>query len=234
MDSEKKTILIVDDNRFFIQQLAGCLDRQKFDILTADSGKEALELLHTNTIDLILLDHIMEDMTGPDICETLKANPVTAHIPIVIVSSGEREDAREQIARAGCDGIIFKPIRRNQVLALVEEYLGVAFRMWPRARVAIECETMSEGLIKDGMIHSLSGGGAFIGGGLLLLRGDTGQLRFNLPDSGREITVREAMVVWLGQLGSSEIHGTGFQFLTINPDDQEAIDQYVAGKNSSP
>lgn len=225
---EKKTVLIVDDNKFFIQQLIACLDRQKFNILTADSGKEALELVRANTIDLILLDHIMEDMTGPEVCKTLKANPVTTHIPIIIVSSGEREDAKEQITRAGCDGIIFKPIRRKQVLALVEEYLGVAFRMWPRGHVSIECETMSEELLKDGTIHSLSGGGAFIGGGLQLLRGDTSQLRFALPDSDREITVREAMVVWLGQLGSSEQHGAGYQFLNINPEDQEAIDQYVA------
>ena len=103
--------------------------------------------------------------------------------------------------------------------------------MWPRAHVSIECETMSEGLLKDGAIHSLSGGGAFIGGGLLLLRGDTGQIRFTLPESGKEITVREAMVVWIGQLGSSELHGAGFQFLNINPEHQEAIDQYVAGLN---
>jgi CheY-like chemotaxis protein len=233
MDSSKKNILIVDDNKFFLQQQIACLDKERFEIQTAASGKEALAKIRSTPPDLILLDQIMEDMMGPDICRTLKADPATEHIPIIIISSGERENARLETSKAGCDGIIFKPIRRNQLLGLVEEYLGVAFRKWDRALVNIPCQTICDGLLKEGTIHSLSGGGAFIEESILLLRGDTCQIRFSLPGQGREVIVREAMVVWLGQhdIGESgQKHGVGFKFLTISPEDQEAIDNYVAAK----
>lgn len=233
MDSKKKNILIVDDNEFFIKQQIACLDKERFEIQTATSGKEALAKIRSTPPDLVLLDQIMEDMTGPDICRILKADPATEHIPIIIVSSGERETSRLETTKAGCDGIIFKPIRRNQLLGLVEEYLGVAFRKWDRALVTIPCQTIHEGLIKEGTIHSLSGGGAFIENSLLLMRGDACQIKFSLPGQGKDVTIREAMVVWLGQheTGESEQkHGTGFKFLTIGQDDQDVIDQYVAAK----
>jgi CheY-like chemotaxis protein len=231
MSSEKRNILIVDDNEFFISQQIACLDKERFEIQTATSGKEALAKIRSTFPDLVLMDQIMDDMMGPDICRILKADPATEHIPIIIVSSGERENSRLETTKAGCDGIIFKPIRRNQLLGLVEEYLGVAFRKWDRAMVTIPCQTICEGLIKEGTIHSLSGGGAFIEDGLLLLRGDACQIKFSLPGQGKEVTVREAMVVWLGQHETGESgqkHGAGFKFLNISPEGQDAIDNYVA------
>jgi CheY-like chemotaxis protein len=231
MDSAKKNILIVDDNEFFIKQQIACLDKERFEIQTATSGKEALAKIRSTPPDLVLLDQIMEDMMGPDICRILKADPATKHIPIIIVSSGDRETSRLETTKAGCDGIIFKPIRRNQLLGLVEEYLGVAFRKWDRALVTVPCQTIYEELVKEGTIHSLSGGGAFIEDGLLLFRGDTCQIKLSLPGHGKEITIREAMVVWLGQHETGESGqktGAGFKFLTISQDDQDAIDNYVA------
>ncbi len=227
----RKSILIVDDNEFFLQQQIGYLDGERFHLQTAASGREALERIRSTSPDLILLDQIMEDMTGPDICRILKADPATAPIPIIIVSSGERELSRRETTRAGCDGIIFKPIRREQLLGLVEEYLGVGFRKWARVSVTLECEADYEGIVKEGTILSLSAGGAFLEGGPSLLRGDTCRLRFPLPGDPREVSVREAIVVWLGHLNGDGPQGAGLKFLTLAPDDRERIDRFVAGQN---
>jgi CheY-like chemotaxis protein len=230
MGVEKKTVLIVDDNQFFVSQQIACLGRERFDIHTASSGREGLDKVHLVNPDIILLDHIMEDMTGPEVCRVLKADPFTAHIPIIIISSAEREPARLQTASAGCDGILFKPIRRNQLIGLVEEFLGISNRNWVRASASLPCTTKCNGTRDMGTIHSLSGGGAFVESGFPLLTGDTCQLQFSLPDAvsaNGKIDVREAMVVWVGKLKKTDHLGAGFKFLTISQDDQESIDRYA-------
>ncbi|MDF1536772.1 MAG: response regulator [bacterium] len=231
MADEKNVVLIVDDNEFFLSQQISCLGRERFDIHTASSGKQAIDKARSVNPDLILLDQIMEDMMGLDVCRILKADPATAHIPVIIVSSGEREASRLQLAAAGFDGIIFKPIRRNQALALVEAFLGIAVRSWARTSVSLPCTAIWEGTGKEGTIHSLGGGGAFISGNITPVKGDMCQIRFSLPDSGageREVEVRDALVVWLGELDDTSHQGIGIKFLTIKQDDQEAIDRYVA------
>ena len=226
-NSGKNKILIVDDNEFFLKQQMACLDREKFQVQTAASGREALDKIRATPPDLVLLDQIMEDMSGWRICRIMKADTATAQIPVIIVSSGEKEASRKEAAESGCDGIIFKPIRRDQLLGLVDEYFGVSFRRWPRASVSIKCETNCEGTVKEGTIISLGGGGVFLSGGPFFLRGDTCQLRFSLPGFTREVYVREALVVWSGQINGTGPEGAGLKFLTIPRDDQNSIDKYV-------
>jgi len=225
--SGKNRILIVDDNEFFLKQQMACLDRERFQIHTAVSGRDALEKIRLAPPDLVLLDQIMEDMSGWSICRIIKADTTTACIPVIIVSSGEKEASRSEAAESGCDGIIFKPIRREQLLGLVDEYFGVSFRRWARAPVTIKCETNYDGSIKEATILSLGGGGIFLSGGPFFLRGDTCRLRFLLPGHEREVYVREAMVVWLGKLDGTGPEGAGLKFLTIANDDQNSIDRYV-------
>ena len=155
---KKKLILIVDDNDFFIQQQISYLGQDRYDFQTAISGNEALEKMRSSIPDLILLDQYMEDMTGPDVCRAVRADSRIAAIPIIIMSSGERDISKLLGSQAGCDGIIFKPIRRDMLVAMVEEFLGINVRDWKRATTDIPCRIEHEGGKKNGTIHSLSGG----------------------------------------------------------------------------
>jgi len=227
MGFKRKTILIADDNEFFLQQQTSYLDGGKFHIHTASSGQEALDKIHSNAPDLILLDHIMQDMTGLEVCRILKADTATAHIPVIIVSSGEKKSTREEITEAGSDAIIYKPLRRDQLLGLVEEYLGATFRRWGRIPVSLTCEVNCDGTVREGTILSLGAGGLFLSGGLSFVPGDTCALLFSLPGDDAKITVREAIVVWQGALNQDEAKGAGLKFLTIASDQQERIEKYV-------
>ena len=224
---KKKHILIVDDNEFFIQQQIGYLGKNRYEFQTAETGKEALEKVRSENLDLILLDQYMEDMTGPDVCRAVKADSSTAHIPIVIVSSGEREISRLLGAQAGCDGIIFKPIHRDLLVVMVEELLGLNDRKWKRASISIPCEIECEGRKTTGTIHSLSGGGALVEVDIALMRGDTCGITFDLPLTDKNIKVGTAAVVWKDNINGGETEGVGLQFLAIYPDNQEAVDEYV-------
>lgn len=225
---DRKHILVVDDNEFFLEQEVSCLNRDRFDISMASSGMEALEKVRSLNPDMILMDMVMPDMFGTEVCKMLKDDPATASIPIIIVSSGSREDSRIKTEEAGCDGIIFKPIRKDQLIAMVEELLEIRGRNWERGEVFLPCTVTAllDGEHGEGAIHTLGGGGAFIQCSFRLVPGDMCGLQFTLPNSDRNIMVWSAVVVWTGKLTEDGPEGAGLRFLTIDTDDQAEIDNY--------
>ena len=224
---EKKQILIVDDNEFFLRQQVSYLKADHLDIQTARCGQEALDCARAHKPDLILLDKFMPDILGPEVCRILKEDPATTAIPIVIVSSGEKESSKMATTLAGGDGVIFKPINRELLVTMVEQFLKVPVRHWRRADVALPCTLIAEGVQSEGIIHSLSGGGAFIESVFPLVPGDIITLQFTYPGS-KEKMILGAAVIWTGVLVDSGPDGAGVRYLAIDPQEQVDIDNYVA------
>ncbi len=223
----KKRILIADDTELFILTQVSFLDPQHFDIFTARSGSETLEKACTMKPDLIMLDMYMQDMNGDDVCRILKREPDTSSITIIITSPGGEEPSTTRMVLAGGDGIVFKPFRRDQYIALIERFLGVSVRYWSRAKIALPCRVIWDNTIRDGMIHSLSGGGAFVEWPFNLLPGNLCGLEFILPGQDKTIFVRNADVVWTGKLDETGPKGFGVNFLTIDSGDRTNIDSIV-------
>ncbi|UCG38209.1 MAG: response regulator [bacterium] len=230
----RKRILIVDDNEFFLRQQTTYLQRSSFDISSAVTGKEALRKARKLLPDLILLDQILPDKSGQDVCRELKKDPVTASMPIIIVSSGDRETSRARTAEAGCDGLIFKPIRRDLLVTMVEELLGVATRRWSRAAVSLPCTVRNGEEQVTSTLYSLSGGGVFVALEGSPMPGDILGLVFRLPGDGEVLSVRSAAVVWRGRYMEMGPEGVGLRFLTIDAADQERIDTYVLSLSDRP
>jgi CheY-like chemotaxis protein len=224
---EKKQILIVDDNEFFLRQQVSYLKADHLDIQTARCGQEALDSARACTPDLILLDKFMPDILGPEVCRILKNDPATNAIPIVIVSSGEKEASKMATVLAGGDGVIFKPINRELLITMVEQFLKVPVRYWRRADVALPCTLIAEDVQSEGTIHSLSGGGAFIESVFPLVPGDIITLQFTYPESKGKM-ILGAAVIWTGVLVDSGPDGAGVRYLAIDPQEQVDIDNYVA------
>lgn len=227
--TRRKRILLVDDVELFLQLQISYLGNRRFEMHTAKSGSEALQMVKDVKPDLILLDMFMPDMTGDVVCRNLKSDPETSSIPVVIISSGGRGDSRRRVEAAGCDGLIYKPVRKDLLISVVEKCLDVTVRRQPRARVALPATVILEE--KEGFsstIRSLSADGAFVemDQGVSIV-GDIMMLRFTLPNSGKEVEVRSAAVVWLGNLGQSGHMGAGIQFLSIFPENTEHISQFV-------
>jgi len=227
-ETELKTILLVDDVELFLQIQISYLGNKRFDIHTASSGSEALGMAQELKPDLILLDLFMPDMTGDIVCRILKANSETSSIPVVIVSSGGREDSRKRAQAAGCDGLIYKPVRKDLFLSVVEKCLDISIRSQPRARVALSATITLEGKELSTVIHSLSAEGAFVevdpGAAIV---GDLLELKFTLPDIGKEVEVRSAAIVWRGSLGKNDPQGAGVRFLSIYPEATDHIRRHV-------
>ncbi|MCZ6886757.1 MAG: PleD family two-component system response regulator [Rickettsia endosymbiont of Ixodes persulcatus] len=104
------TILVVDDIETNIKLLTAKLLKEYYTVLTANSGKEALAILKKEKIDIILLDVMMPEMDGFEVCKTIKTDPETTHIPVVMVTALSDIDDRVKGLEAGADEFLTKPI----------------------------------------------------------------------------------------------------------------------------
>ncbi|MCX4083429.1 PleD family two-component system response regulator [Rickettsia hoogstraalii] len=104
------TILVVDDIETNIKLLTAKLLKEYYTVLTANSGKEALAILKKGKIDIILLDVMMPEMDGFEVCKTIKTDPETTHIPVVMVTALSDIDDRVKGLEAGADEFLTKPI----------------------------------------------------------------------------------------------------------------------------
>lgn len=115
-------LLIVDDEPVNIQVLSAVL-KSGHRIRFAVSGEQALAAVEEQHPDMILLDIMMPDMSGIELCRMLKSREETRHIPILFVTSNHDREVEQDGLAAGALDFIYKPIRPHLVRARVNNYL---------------------------------------------------------------------------------------------------------------
>src|SRR5258705_162921 len=112
-------ILVVDDIPANVKLLEARLTAEYFDVTTAMSGAEALEICDRAQCDIVLLDVMMPELDGFEVCARLKANPATHHIPVVMVTALDQPSDRVRGLDAGADDFLTKPVSDIALLARV-------------------------------------------------------------------------------------------------------------------
>jgi diguanylate cyclase (GGDEF)-like protein len=135
MTSRAPTVLIVDDEPQNRRLLEALLLPEGYDTLTAANGEAALGLVAEHAPDLILLDIMMPGMDGYEVAAALKADPVTAGIPIIMVSAQGDRSARLRGLEAGAEDFLTKPVDRGE--------------LWLRARNLLRLKELSDSLHKQ-------------------------------------------------------------------------------------
>lgn len=123
---EKQCILIVDDESMNIAIL-GDLLKSKYSILVAKSGAQTLKVARTHPPDLILLDVMMPDMDGFEVCRKLKAEDALGKIPVLFISALDNSLEKVKGFQAGAFDYITKPFQPEEVLARVETHLKLYY-----------------------------------------------------------------------------------------------------------
>ncbi|MCK9918657.1 PleD family two-component system response regulator [Microbacteriaceae bacterium K1510] len=103
-------ILVVDDIPANVKLLEARLSAEYFDVATAYNGAEALAMCERAECDIVLLDVMMPDMDGFEVCRRLKSNPATHHIPVVMVTALDQPSDRVRGLEAGADDFLTKPV----------------------------------------------------------------------------------------------------------------------------
>jgi two-component system cell cycle response regulator len=116
-------ILVVDDAPANVRLLEARLLAEYFDVLTAAGGVAALQICETASVDLVLLDVMMPGMDGFEVCRRLRANPATAHIPVVMVTALDQPEDRVRGLEAGADDFLTKPVNDLALVTRVKSLL---------------------------------------------------------------------------------------------------------------
>lgn len=116
------SILVVDDDSLNLRLVEAFLSEHHI-VRGAYSGEEALAVLESESIDLVILDVMMPGMSGYEVCRRIKANESTKFIPVIIITALSSKDDRLRGIEAGADEFLVKPIDRVEVLIRVRTLL---------------------------------------------------------------------------------------------------------------
>ncbi|WP_274424183.1 PleD family two-component system response regulator [Chelativorans sp. YIM 93263] len=112
-------ILVVDDVPANLKLLEARLLAEYYEVVTARSGPDAIEICESSKVDAILLDIMMPGMDGFEVCSRLKADPATMHIPVVMITALDQASDRVRGLEAGADDFLTKPVNDLQLLTRV-------------------------------------------------------------------------------------------------------------------
>lgn len=113
-------ILIVDDIPTNVRLLEARLTAEYFDVVTASSGQEALDICENSDVDMVLLDVMMPVMDGFEVCRRLKANTRTHHVPVLMITALDQPSDRVKGLEVGADDFLTKPVDDMQLMARVK------------------------------------------------------------------------------------------------------------------
>src|SRR5215510_4181670 len=118
-------ILVVDDTPRNVKLLADLLTVKGYSAVTAVSGREALALIESDPPDLVLLDVVMPEMSGYEVCRKIREIPETRTLPVVMVTALDPTEERIKGIEAGADDFLTKPINQPELLARVKSLLRI-------------------------------------------------------------------------------------------------------------
>ncbi|MCU0548963.1 MAG: response regulator [Leptolyngbya sp. Prado105] len=119
------TVLVVDDTRTDSELIGGTLRQNGFEIISANSSEEAKNKLGDFRPDAIVLDIVLPGESGFELCRSLKANPVTSDIPIVLCSTKDGEIDRFWGMKQGASSYLTKPINPEELIRTVRLLISI-------------------------------------------------------------------------------------------------------------
>ena len=118
-------VLCVDDDPVILKLYEAILTRKGIEIIIAENGCEALKIIEKQNIDLVLVDVMMPGMNGFEVCTRLKEDPVTQHIPVVMVTAVADSDARVTGLEAGANDFLAKPVDYTELYVRINNLLKI-------------------------------------------------------------------------------------------------------------
>ena len=124
-EKTKPKILIVDDMKENVELMEAYLAVEPYEVVSASGGKEALQKVETENPDIILLDVMMPELNGYEVCKILKENPETQFIPVLMLTALSELEDRIRGIDVGADDFLTKPINRLELKTRVKSLLRV-------------------------------------------------------------------------------------------------------------
>lgn len=117
---QNKTVLVVDDEPNILEPVGAYLEKQGYKVLTAERGQDALALVKRGGIDIVLLDLMLPDISGEEICRKIRQ---TSRLPIIMLTAKVAESSQIEGLQSGADDYITKPFSLKVLAARIEAVL---------------------------------------------------------------------------------------------------------------
>lgn len=117
-------ILVCDDEPYILESVAYIIEKEGYEVLTAEDGEEGLNTARTEKPSLIFLDVMMPKMTGYEVCEALKSDPETKNIHIIMLTARGQETDEQKAEEVGANEYMTKPFSPRTLKKRIREILG--------------------------------------------------------------------------------------------------------------
>jgi len=167
----------------------------------------------------------MPEMSGAEVCEQIRCDPRTSHIPVLIVSMSDDGDLSRRCQRAGCDGFLRRSEGRDRLLDEVARILGVPRRQDVRVPCEFTAGVVQGGTAFSGYVENISGTGLFLTTGRAFTPGMALRLSFDLP--GGESPIRALAEVVRAEEITATSWGIGLKFLEMDEASRRSIEKFL-------
>ena len=120
----KKKILIVEDEESLLKLESILLTSKGYEVRGVANGRAALEAIAEATPDLVLLDIMLPEIDGFEVCQQIKQNPATTHIPVIMLTAKKSREDMARGERVGADWYITKPFKSAMVIETIQRFLN--------------------------------------------------------------------------------------------------------------
>lgn len=216
-DYSQYKVLIVDDIPVNVLLIKSMIQGMKFNILSANSGQEALEKAAAERPDVILMDVMMPGMNGYDCTRALRANPATEHIPVIIVSALTSDSDMKEGLAAGANDFLTKPIIKERIINCIINQISLAKQSKPKTAEPI---SFNDKPMRDGLTSLLT---YFAGSKQTELITATIQLAAGVPMSIIDDSMVDTLNSLTGTTDSDRIDRTLSAWATQHINDKETV-----------
>jgi CheY-like chemotaxis protein len=120
-DHGRRNVLLVDDDPLILEILRTILDLEEFEVTTVADGHQALASVAASPPDVVVCDVMMPELDGFEVCRTLKSQPTTADLPVILLTARDRPEDRQAGEDAGCDAYLTKPFSPLQLIDVIRD-----------------------------------------------------------------------------------------------------------------
>lgn len=226
-----KKILLADDMELFLELERNFLQRDDLDLLIAKDGRKAMDMIRKHAPQIAFFGLKMPGLSGTECCREIKADPsLSATVVVMVIAAGA--PGQVEIARdAGCDELLFKPIKHDEFLALVSRHLELNVRSSKRlkAQLRVYYGLAPQQLLSEFSVD-LSAGGLYVKTDFPLDVDEDLTLRLTLPGQ-QGIVSCKARVAWVNTKDHPRKPGLpagmGIQFVDLSLQDMKSIRRFL-------
>jgi twitching motility two-component system response regulator PilH len=229
-EREKRLVAIVDGDPAHLYYTSMVLQRLAYNIHTAKTAKEVIELLDVARPSLVLTEAVLPDMEGVELVRTIKRNPRTYAIPVMVLTAAKDPTVRDACLREGCKNYLQKPVEPEQLYAAIQKVTELTPRQYIRLSTSLNVmvgdDKAAELSVISDYITALSEQGMFINTSNPRPAGTEVPITI-LLEQHRVKVIGTVLYSFERGKGPLRTPGMGIRFISIKSEDQAVIKDFI-------